>query len=104
MSVPETLREVFAIAGDAPMLLRNARIPLGCAPDGLAEVSDGLIEADIALTGGRIGRVAPPGELPVSNAEHDLKKSIVWPCPIRFSATRNWPISATWTTAAGGLA
>lgn len=97
MPVLETLREAFAAAGNAPLLLRNARIPLGCAPEVLPNVADGLVGADIEVSGSKIGRVTPPGELPVADAEHDLQKSIVWPCPVDCHTHLNkglvWPRS-----------
>ena len=64
----------LAIQGDTCLL--NARIPAACAPQGLPQAGDGLVAADLTISGGcvRYGRT--------NASEVDLAGAMVWPCTI----------------------
>ncbi|MEM7427473.1 MAG: cytosine deaminase [Pseudomonadota bacterium] len=78
----DTLSYLLSFSGDAPRILRNARLPEGCTPDGLPAAGDGLLAADLEVGGGRVIHIERPGVLPARSDDIDLEQSMVWPCPV----------------------
>ena len=64
--------------------LRNIRAP-ACSLEGaggLPVAGDGLLAADLVVTGGRIGWIGAPGSRDDLPPGADLERALVWPCPI----------------------
>tara|TARA_R110000787_G_scaffold31923_3_gene84494 strand:+ start:688 stop:2025 length:1338 start_codon:yes stop_codon:yes gene_type:complete len=76
---------VARLSTDTPCRLRNATVPaclVDGAPPAAAADSDGLLQLDLTLAGGRIAGIAPAGpdgDNPEASSI-DLDGGMVWPC------------------------
>ena len=77
--------EGFAAVPDREMYrLRNATVPVALlAEPAPAPVSaDGLAVVDLVIREGRIAAIEPPGSAAAGADGCDLRRGLVWPCPV----------------------
>ena len=64
--------------------LRHATVPVAllAAPPPSAMSGDGLAVVDLVIRDGHIAAVEPPGDAPATADSCDLRRGLVWPCPV----------------------
>ncbi len=70
----------FEVPDSGRFVLRSATVPGAVAPTLAGPSRDGLIEADLIISDGRIEAVAQAGSAPDDLPGPDLGRSMVWPC------------------------